>query len=423
MNYRFRVSERIKHHTFPRPYRRRFRLKGTDKLRNSREEAERIRLASLFEIGELPAGTPRRKKEKKPRIRRLQRINFDRLRRTTTALKQRLLKLLVYLQKKLTRPRTDTLPIFAGALCAALLLGVVSSASVLLSLFGGYRAPYQSFTVPSFVGQDPALVLQQEIERYGEDLPWNLIVQYADHEGIERGLVISQSPTAGVTRRIYRNNEACNITLTVSRGRASYELPDLVGTNERDAQLALNNQGISVSIREVSDKSVPQGTVLEMIPKAGTLLREGDHVILQISKGTPPTKSDVPNLLGMTEVQAATLIRTKGFSIGKVSYASSSRPAGTVIAQTPNASAEAVEGSAISYTVSLGQSTSLRTVPNLCGLSYADAVTRLREYGLVVGSLYSLPNAAPKGTVIEQTPSAGTPITSSTVSVDLYLSN
>ena len=423
MNYRFRVSERTQSTSLPRPLTRRFRLKGADTLRKAREEAERIRLSSLFGIGELPVGTTKKRRLKKPRPKRTHRQKSHRLRRAMAAIERGAEALLALVRARINRPRINTLPIFAGALCAALLIGALSSGSVLISLFGGYRAPYQAFTVPKFVGEDPAKVLSREAEQYGDALPWNLIVQYAEHEEIEDGRVISQSPAAGVTRRIYRRSGACNITLTVSRGRPSYELPHLVGKSERDALLALQNMGLLCTVHEVTSETVPNGTVIGTIPSEGATLREGERVVLQISRGASITLSSVPNLLGLTEAQASALLRAKGFTTGSVSYQSSSRPAGTVIAQTPNASLEAQEGSAISYTVSLGQIASLRTVPNLCGLSYADAVARLREYGLVVGSITSVAHAAPRGTVIEQTPPAGTPITSSTVSVDLYLSN
>lgn len=423
MNYRFRVSERTNRTSLPLPRARHFRLKGADTLKKTREEAERIRLSLLFELGELPEGEPKPRKSKARRTKRIRHKETDRLRRTMAAIEREIQAILARLREKINRPRINTLPIFAGALCAALLVGVLSSGSVLISLFGGYRAPYQAFSVPNFIGEDPAAVLANEAEQYGDKLPWNLVIQYADHEEIEYGRVISQAPAAGVTRRIYRGGGTCNITLTVSRGRPSYELPDLVGQSERDATLTLQNLGILCTVRVVASNTAPQGTVLQTIPPAGTSLREGDRVVLQISQGSSVSLVTVPNLFGLTETQASTLLRVKGFSVGSVSYQSSDRPAGTVIAQTPTASSEAHEGASVSYTVSLGQNTSLRTVPNLCGLSYADAVARLREYGLVVGSITSVSNAAPRGTVIEQTPPAGTPITSSTVSVDLYLSS
>ena len=63
------------------------------------------------------------------------------------------------------------------------------------------------------------------------------------------------------------------------------------------------------------------------------------------------------------------------------------------------------------------------SVPDLYGMSLEEAAEKLREFGLVIGNTYPVANAAPKGTVITQSPVAGTPLTSSTVSVDLYVSS
>ena len=427
MNYRFRVSERNKElpAQLPRPVRR-YRLKGRTTLRLSREEAERIRLSQLFELSELPKGEDiahrRRKKLKKQKKPRPTRKKKHLVRKAFGAFATFLGNAWQAIKEKAEHSSAASIPIFAGALCAALLVSALSSGAVLLHLFGGYHAPYDAWTVPNFVGQEPQNVLANESEAI-EDLPWNLIVQYADHAEVAAGRVISQTPTAGVTRRIYRNGGFCNITLTVSRGRPTYNLEDLAGKSERDARLILKNQGLRVDVQKIDAKDTPKGSVLGTRPKAGATLHEGDRVILQVSRGQTLQLLSVPNLSGLTEERASTLLRAKGLRVGTVSYAVSERPAGTVIAQTPNSHASLHAGDTVSYTVSIGQSISLRSVPNLCGLSYADAVARLREYGLVVGSLSSIESAAPRGTVIRQSPEAGTPITSSTVSVDLYLSS
>lgn len=430
MNYRFRASERQRNTRLPAPSHRRFRLKGKTTVRISREEAERIRLSLLFEMGELPEGTPQKKQTKRKKEKKLRRARPKKVRekkhliqRSFAALSVLISKLWIRWKARAERSGRAALPMFAGALCAALLVSFFSSGVVLLHLFGGYHAPYTSWSVPNFLGKEPSSVLSEESALHSDELPWNLIIQYADHAEIPAGQVISQSPAAGVTRRIYRKNGFSNIMLTVSRGRPSYELSDLVGKSLRDAQLILQNQGINTTVQEVNEPDSPSGIVLRTIPAAGSVLHEGDRVILQLSSTPKEQKISVPNLLGLTEERAATLLRAKGFTIGKISYQSSSRPAGTVIAQMPSEAGELREGSAVSYTVSIGQTVSLRTVPELLGLSYADAIARLREVGLVVGSLTSIDSAAPRGTVIEQSPAAGTPITSSTVSVDLYLSN
>ena len=421
MNYRFRVSEHQKNSSLPLPTHRRYRLKGKRTVRLSREEAERIRLSALFEQDKLPEGTPQKKKPKKVRTPK-SKVRKHRVKQGFVALKTLLQRLWNACTERAARAKTATLPIFAGALCAAFLVSFVSSGAVLFHLFGGYHASYTSWTVPNFVGKEPQRVLSEEDARTEDELPWNLIIQYANHAEIPAGQVISQAPAAGVIRRIYQNNGFCNITLTVSRGLPSFELTDLIGKSVRDARLVLQNHGIESTLQEI-DTTAQGGTVLGTIPEEGTLLHEGDRVILQISRKAAVPSISVPTLLSLTEERAATLLRAKGLAVGKISYQNSPSPAGTVIAQSPTAGSTLAEGGAVSYTVSIGETVALRTVPELLGLSYADAIARLREHGLVVGSLTSVQSAAPHGTVIQQSPAAGTPITSSTVSVDLYLSN
>ena len=423
MNYRFRVSEHQRNSSLPIPTHRRYRLKGKRTVRLSREEAERLRLSLLFEQGELPEGAPKTKKRKIKKVRQpKQKVAKHRIKKGFAALVGLWQRTWSACSARAARAKTATLPIFAGALCAALLVSFVSSGAVLFHLFGGYHASYTSWTVPNFVGKEPQRVLSEESVRIEDELPWNLIIQYVDHAEIPAGQVISQAPAAGVVRRIYQKNGFCNITLTVSRGLPTFALTDLIGKSVRDARLVLQNHGIESTLQEINTPAQSE-TVLGTIPEEGTLLHEGDKVILQISRKTATPSVSLPSLLGLTEEKAATLLRTKGLAVGKVSYQNSSSPAGTVIAQSPTAGTLLSKGSTISYTVSIGEAVSLRTVPELLGLSYADAIARLREHGLVVGSLTSVHSAAPHGTVIQQSPAAGTPITSSTVSVDLYLSN
>ena len=65
----------------------------------------------------------------------------------------------------------------------------------------------------------------------------------------------------------------------------------------------------------------------------------------------------------------------------------------------------------------------LKSVPDLYGMTGIEAKEALRACGLVLGTVISVGSAEPKGTVIAQTPLPKTPITSSTVSVDVYISS
>ena len=73
-------------------------------------------------------------------------------------------------------------------------------------------------------------------------------------------------------------------------------------------------------------------------------------------------------------------------------------------------------------TVSLGQITEQKKVPDLYGLTKEEAISKLSEVGLVLGNVSSVVSGAPSGTVITQSVAAGTTITSSITSVDVGIS-
>ena len=419
MKYRFRVSKRPlpKNDSPLLPGRRRhLRHKGADTLRPvSRlpEPVEKI----LFEFGDMEEPL-RRERKRKPRrkrllplLRHLATVCTAKITPTARWLRRRLLAL-----RRPKRPkRIHPLPVLSGILCAALLVSVLSAAGVLLGLFGRYGRSFERVTVPDFVGKEPSSVPEREDPRF------RLILQYEKNDLVEPGLVISQTPAAGVHRRIYSSDGACTVLLTVSRPTDPYTLEELAGKSRRDASLVLRNRGVSPKIREEYSDTVTKGCVLGTIPATGTSLSEGDTVILRVSLGKKILLATVPSLSGSTEGQAQALLRAASLKAGTVTYQTSSLPVGTVIAQEIAPGATLEQGTAVSFTVSAGDRFSIRTVPDLYGLSLTEAEATLRQVGLVVGSVYPVAGSAARGTVMTQSPLPGAPITPSTVSVDLYV--
>ena len=235
--------------------------------------------------------------------------------------------------------------------------------------------------------------------------------------------MISQTPHAGVTRRIYERDGSCTVLLRVSKERDPYLLESLIGMSRRDALLTLTNHGVEGVVLEEHSDDFSANTVIATLPEAGVALKEGSTVTLRISAGPLIQKTQIPDLRGMSESAADALLRALGLATGSVTYRASSLPAGTVLDQSPAAYKEVDAGASVSYTVSSGNVYQAKTVPDLYGMSRGEAEAILRAYGLVVGDCFPVASAAPKGTVITQSPVAGTPITSSTVSVNLYLSS
>ncbi len=442
MKYRFQVSKK----RLPSPQdnaqknrsvKRSYRLRGRNTLRGSRETYEPIDLSSLFEIGELPEGQAfgRSKKafhrkamgetlknfsENITQFARRFQKNWERASKKIRSVGEHLREKYKKRKARKSRKKEKTihaLPVLSGALCAALLVSTVCAGGVLLGLFAPYGRSYKSVVIPDFLGKAPTSVLENE------GSPFNLIIQYEYNPDYPEGTVISQSPASGITRRIYGKDGYCTVVLTVSRQKEPYVLENLVGMTQRDALLLLKNHEIDTSVTEVYSNTAPRGTVLESIPPSGTALTDKDSVLLRVSVGKKITNTSVPNLVGITEAQANALLQASGLSSGKVSYQTSSYAVGTVIAQSVSPYTSVQQGALISYTVSAGDRYSIKTVPDLYGMTASEAAETLRKYGLLIGSTYPVANAAPKGTVIAQSPISGTPITPSTVTVNIYISS
>jgi len=134
-----------------------------------------------------------------------------------------------------------------------------------------------------------------------------------------------------------------------------------------------------------------EGQVMEQDPEGGTMAKEGSKVKLLVAG--PPEEYDedpdalgepteVPDLIGKTKANAEYAIKSAGFRVGLVGYENSDLPIDTVIEQTPEAGDMAPGNSRISFTISLGPREELVTVPNLVGMTEAQAQQALQAAGL-----------------------------------------
>lgn len=436
MKYRFRPSDKPHPSQAPSLRPRTFRLRGVRQLRRLSANAESIHLFSLFEERMLPpaakqpkgsffawlrqriaTGTAVLRQRLLPLFRTLLRRIGAGIRRVMLAAEKGAQQLAMRRHRTKKEPTIHAVPIFAGFLCAALAVSALSAGGILLGLFARYRRPYRAVTIPDFVGQEPLAVTEQD------GITWNFTIQYEQNPTVEAGRVIAQSPHPGAVRRLYGRQNEYPVVLTVSQGENSYVLENLVGMRERDALLVLDNRGIHAAVTRLYSETAPQGTVLQLLPHAGTRLSEGDTVSLQISMGSQTDTVSVPLLIGMTETAAATLLKVNGLVTGQVSYRASSHAPGTVIAQQTDADCTVPSGTAVSYTVSTGDRYFVTSIPDVYGMTEADAAARLRQYGLVVGRRIAVANDAPSGRILMQDPPAGTPMTAATYSVTLYISS
>ncbi len=254
-------------------------------------------------------------------------------------------------------------------------------------------------TVPNVVGETTAVATSNITAA-------NLVVgtitrQYST--GISLGNVISQSPVAGASV-----NQGTKVNLVVSLGPPQVSVPNVVGLTQASASSAITSAGLNVgSVTTQSSSTVAAGNVISESPSASTSVAQGSAVNLVVSLG--PAMVPVPNVVGLTQANASSAITAAGLTVGTVSTQNSSTVAtGNVISQSPSAGSSVAQGSAVSLVVSLGPV--VATVPNVVGLTQANAATAITSAGLTVGTVTTQNSSVAAGDVISESPSAGTSV-------------
>lgn len=201
---------------------------------------------------------------------------------------------------------------------------------------------------------------------------------------------------------------------------AEINVPDVVGKSSVVAQQILEDKNLRVKIVEANDDSVPAGQVVSQYPEAGAKVKEQRLVTITVSKGGQ--ELTMPDLKSMSRSNAEEKLKKMGLKIGAVFEENSKEPAGTVINQDPRSGSKITKGQTVDITVSLGEKKKEVTVQNYTGLSVDSAKSNLEANGLSLGGISEEASTRPKGTVIGQSPAAGS-TTNEGGSVSLIISS
>jgi beta-lactam-binding protein with PASTA domain len=119
------------------------------------------------------------------------------------------------------------------------------------------------------------------------------------------------------------------------------------------------------------------------------------------------TKTRVPNVVGLRAPVAVQRLGQSGYPAITDYRVSPGARIGTVLSESPPPGTALKRGSQVTITVARGRSTV--TVPNVVGLSDAQAFTRVQAVGLK-GRAVTIASSQPKGRVVKQAPPGGTQI-------------
>jgi beta-lactam-binding protein with PASTA domain len=104
-----------------------------------------------------------------------------------------------------------------------------------------------------------------------------------------RGSVIGSDPVAGTTVEL-----PATVSITLSQGPATIQVPDLSGRTLADARSTLEQLGLRLGSTTADTSSfMPENTVLGQSPSAGMTVSAGANVNLRVSR-FPPVQSPDP---------------------------------------------------------------------------------------------------------------------------------
>lgn len=153
-------------------------------------------------------------------------------------------------------------------------------AEVTLAVSGGQR----SATVPEVTG-----VSQQQARIAIETAGFTFGSVSQQNSPEPRGSVIATEPVAGTTVEL-----PATVSITLSQGPATVQIPDLSGRTLADARSTLEQLGLRLGGTTADTSSfLPENTVLGQVPSSGSTVSAGANVNLRISR-FPPAPSVQP---------------------------------------------------------------------------------------------------------------------------------
>lgn len=180
--------------------------------------------------------------------------------------------------------------------------------------------------------------------------------------------------------------------LSVITGHTNtFKVPAVQGMPLEQATKILKQQGFEVEVADsVYIDTMPPLAVIKQSPDNGSLVKSNRTIFLTINRVTPPSVQ-MPNLIGLSYTAAKMQINSMGLKIGDTVY----RPdiaQNTILQQMQygvdiQPGTKIVLGSKIDLVLGSGVGDEAFDVPDLVGLTYAEAKAVLESLNINIGAL------------------------------------
>ncbi len=198
------------------------------------------------------------------------------------------------------------------------------------------------------------------------------------------------------------------------------EVPNLVGKTVEEAKELIKNTNFTIGKTNTEDSDSEPGTIIEQYPKAGRLVKGANSIDITIAGGDVGAK--IKNYENKKFEDVESELKALGFEVLIERVNNDSIAKDHIISHYPATGALVNSGDTITLYVSDGVGDNTVVMPNLIGMSKAEAKRRIEQENLSLGEFEYKNSSKAKDTVISQSVSGGDSVEEKTA-VDLVLSN
>lgn len=172
----------------------------------------------------------------------------------------------------------------------------------------------------------------------------------------------------------------------ITRHGQSKTVPYVVGKNINTIQSQLSEAGFETVVQDsVFYDSLPPGVVIKQVPDADAVVKVNRTVYVIINRFVPPDIS-MPNIIGYSLRNAQYTLESLGLKLGdttsRVDFAKNTVLEMAINGQELKPGDKVKLGSRIDLVIAKGVASEEINVPDLIGMTYAEALSVLQEKGL-----------------------------------------
>ena len=210
-------------------------------------------------------------------------------------------------------------------------------------------------------------------------------------------------------------------------GKNEISVPDVSNLSESAARSKLQEAGLKAAgqTEEITSDKIPEGKVVKTNPEAKAIVQKGREVVLYISIGGRKIKmKDYTNMDYKEAVEALVKLDFKESKIKKKEEYSDTVEKGKIISQTPEANSEVTpDKTTVKFVVSKGAKPI--KISDYVGMTINEALLDLANNGINESQVKQTQQESDKeaGTILSQTPSAGSSVTPSNTIINFVVSS